>query len=452
MRAPFVLCGAAAILSWAQGAHASGFAAARFGGELGGVTSTNPTALYYNPAGIGFSTGTSLFLDGSMAIRHFSWYHPRAPTDAPDPPGAEGANTGTASLTNVFGGPMLGFSTRAGDFAFGASLTVPFGGRGSFGTNDKFVGSAFPKAADGIQRWHIMEGGLTFIYLTAGVAYRLGPLSLGVTGNLISSQFKNTQAKNFGDGYPNAASEGRSALDVSGWNGSFGLGAMLEAMPDQLWLSASYQAQPGLGAMQLKGTLDLTDEQGNQAHLPVTFDTALPDILRIGGRFKPVPTFELRLVGDFTEWSVLRTQCVGLDPHPCVVDANGAATGDSGALQNVRRYWKDTFGVHLSASHWIKPEVELYGGLGFETAAVPDETLRPDLPDANNLAIGLGGRFELSHGLFLAATYTHIQYFDRNNIGKSDLATPPLPTKWPDGGGVYKQWIGVFNLNVEKQL
>src|SRR5690348_16756158 len=104
-RTLLVLGGVAAVATWAHGAKASGFAAARFGGELGGVMATNPTALYYNPAGIGFSTGTSLFVDGSLAIRHFSWRHRRAPTDAPDPPGGEGANTGTAAVTNVFGGP-----------------------------------------------------------------------------------------------------------------------------------------------------------------------------------------------------------------------------------------------------------------------------------------------------------------------------------------------------------
>src|SRR5205814_1352792 len=98
----------AAGVLWAPASFASGFAAARFGGELSGVTSSNPTALYYNPGAMGFSTGTSLFGDASVAIRHFSWEHPRSPYDGPDPPGGEGANAGTAQITNVFGGPMAG--------------------------------------------------------------------------------------------------------------------------------------------------------------------------------------------------------------------------------------------------------------------------------------------------------------------------------------------------------
>src|SRR6266542_5277563 len=175
--------------------RASGFAVARFGGELGGVTSTNPTALYYNPAGIAFSSGTSLYGDGSVALRHFSWEHPHSPYDGADPPGGEGANAGKAEVFNVFGGPMLGATTHLGNLALGAALSVPFGGRAFFGKNDKFVNSTFPLAADGVQRWHLTEGAVTSIYFTLGAADRLGPVRIGIAGNLVDSSFKNTQAK-----------------------------------------------------------------------------------------------------------------------------------------------------------------------------------------------------------------------------------------------------------------
>src|SRR6266545_1532736 len=169
-RAPLLLALIGTSTMSASVSRASGFAAARFGGELGGVTSTNPTALYYNPGGIGFSSGTSLFGDGTVALRHFSWEHPRSQYDGADPPGGEGANAGKAEVFNVFGGPAF------------------------FGKNDKFVNSTFPLAADGVQRWHLTEGAVTSIYFTLGAAYRLGPVSIGIAGNLVDSSFKNTQA------------------------------------------------------------------------------------------------------------------------------------------------------------------------------------------------------------------------------------------------------------------
>lgn len=451
----FVGAAAAAIACFSRPAHGSGFAAARFGGEHGTVVTTNPTALYYNPAGIAFSTGTHLFLDGSLAMRHATWQHALAPTDRPDPPGAEGANTGEAKLFNVFGGPMLGATTRIGNFAFGASLTVPFGGRASWSQNDKFKASTqFPLAADGVQRWHGIDGALTFIYLTAGAAYRLGPLSIGVTGNLIRSSIQSTQAKKVvGNGDPDTANEGRASLDVSGIQGSFGVGAMLEAIPDHLWLGASYQAQPGLGPMTLKGSLDIT-YQGSELPLRVTFDQALPDIVRLGGRFRPNDSLELRLAGDLTRWSVMGSQCVVIEGHKCAVDATGAdASGEGGTVQqNLRRHWKDTYGVRAGASFWLKPEVELFAGIGFETAAVPDETMDPALADADNVSPAVGGRFEIFDAFYLATSYTHIQYMNRDNTGKSEIASGELPTRRPDGGGKYTQWVGVFNVNIEKQF
>ncbi|HMI86025.1 MAG TPA: outer membrane protein transport protein [Polyangiaceae bacterium] len=441
--------------------RAAGFAAARFGGEHGNVVTTNPTALYFNPAGIAFSEGTHIFVDGTLALRSASWEHPRSPNDPPDPMGAEGQSTGKATLFNVFGGPMLGATTKLGNLAFGASLSVPFGGRASWDKNEAFPRSGgdpstqFPLAVDGIQRWHGIDGALTFIYLTAGAAYRIGPLAIGATGNLVLSSIKSLQAKGFaGTGRPEPNNEGRAEIDVSGTHGSFGLGAMLEALPNRLWVGASYQAQPGLGPQVLSGTLTNV-YLGSNAPFPVKFNQALPDIVRLGARFRPSETLELRAFGDFTRWSVLKTQCVVLanKDYPCAVNPNGSDASGSGAvLQNLRRRWNDTFGIRGGVSHWLKPTVELFAGLGYETAAVPDETLDPSIGDANNLSAALGARFGIIPAVFVAGSYTHIQFLNRDNIGKSELALPSFPTARADGGGKYTQWIGLFNVNVEAKF
>jgi long-chain fatty acid transport protein len=432
-------------------AWASGFAAARFGGEQGTVVTTNPTALYYNPAGIAFSAGTHLYLDGTLALRHASWTHARAASDRSAPPGAEDANVGQAHLFNAFGAPMLGASARLGDLALGISLSVPFGGRASWKRDDRFAAGRFPLAADGVQRWHATEGALTFIYFTAGAAYRLGPLAIGVTGNLIRSSVSSTQAKTpTGDGTPDIEREGRAVLDVKGTLGSFAVGAMAELIEGELWLGGSYQAQPGLGPMSLKGTLT-TIYQGGSTPFPATFHQALPDIWRAGARFRPRPTVELRLFGEYTRWSVMQTQCVGLRDRPCLVDPSGAdATGDGSVLQNFRRKWTDTIGLRAGASGWLGSGAELFGGVGLETAAVPDATLDPALADAANVSVALGGRFPITRTFFLAASYTHLQFMDRDNTGASQLANAQPPTRRADGGGRYTQWIGLLNVNIEK--
>ncbi|HYJ07412.1 MAG TPA: hypothetical protein VEX18_00345, partial [Polyangiaceae bacterium] len=251
---------ALAILTAASGATAAGFATARFGGEHGTVVTTNPTALYYNPAGLGFSEGVHLMADGSLALRRVTWVHRPAASDPPDPLGGEGSNAGRAELFNVFGAPMLGASARFGKLALAAGLFVPFGGRQEWAQNSTFVGNAnFPMAADGVQRWHSIKGGVTFIYGSFGAAYRLGRLSLGASGNLVAASMASVRARNpAGDTLGHTDQEGRTDIEVSGLFASFGLGLMFEALEDRLWLGASYQAQPGLGPMTLKGRLITT--------------------------------------------------------------------------------------------------------------------------------------------------------------------------------------------------
>jgi long-subunit fatty acid transport protein len=108
--------------------------------------------------------------------------------------------------------------------------------------------------------------------------------------------------------------------------------------------------------------------------------------------------------------------------------------------------------VRIGVSRWVRPTFELFGGAGFETAATPDATLVLDLADADNMEIALGARLQLSKHFYFAASYTHLQFLDRDNTGKSTLASAPVPTQQQDGGGQYTrntQWVGIFDLNLE---
>jgi len=437
-------------------ARASGFATTHFGGEHGNVTETNPTAVYFNPGAIGASRGIHLYVDGVLAVRSVGWTHPASPNDTPEPMDGMGTNSGKTRTINVFGAPMLGATLRLSDaFVLGAAISVPFGGRVWWPKKDEFT-STYPLATDGVQRWHSIEGSLTYIYNSLALAYRLGPLSLGASVNLIKSSLLSKKARTFkGDTNLSGNAEGRSELDVSGTEGSFGLGVLFEAMEQKLWLAASYQAQPGLGAMRLKGKASIYI-QGSAVY-DATFDQALPDIVRLGARFRPEPKIELRLFGDMTRWSVMKTQCVANAGYPCQVYGSGPmagadATGKGGVLLNLRRQWRDTYGVNFGGSYWIAPSLELFAGLGFETAAVPDATLDPEIPDANNWRASVGARVELGSKWFLGGTFRYLYFFERNNIGKSELAQTMVPTRQPDGGGIYTQWIGILNANVEKEF
>lgn len=452
------LASLACVLASPGAAAASGFAAAEFGGEHGNVVTTDPTALYFNPAGIALGEGTRLYVSGVLALRRGSWSHTQAASELPDPPGAEGADTGTARFSGLLGAPALAATTWIGRVALGGAFYVPFGGRVHWDPNPRFANDpAFPLAADGVQRWHIIEGSVSALYFTLGAAIRLGPVALGLTGNLIRTSVWTRQAKSFNAQQPvDPMNEGRITVDVAGMNASFGLGAMVEAIPDRLWFGASYQAQPGLGPIHLDGTLSASLGADVTQPMAVTYTQALPDIVRAGVRGRAhlgTRPLELRLTGDLTRWSRLQTQCVSLKEQPCAVFPDGTdATPAATTIQNIRRFWQDTYGANVGASVWVTDAVELFAGAGFATAAAPDATLDPLMMDAASVRFGLGGRFAVPRGFHVTVGFTDVQYAARDNTGRSVLNDAQLPTRRPDGGGQYTLWLGLFQVSLEKQL
>jgi len=443
-------------------AFASGFAAAEFGGEHGNVVTTDPTALYFNPAGIALGEGTRLYLSGVLALRRGSWSHAQAASEMPDPPGAEGADTGDAHFSTLLAAPAFAATTWIHRVALGGAVFVPFGGRVHWAENARFVNDpAFPLAADGVQRWHIIEGSVTSIYFTVGAAVRLGPVALGLTGNVVRSSVFSRQAKSFNaQAAVDPLTEGRIGIDVSGWDASFGVGAIFEAVPDRLWLGVSYQAPPGFGPIKLDGTLSTSFGADVAAPRPITYTHALPDIVRAGLRARPIPghtsgrrTLELRVYGDLTRWSRLQTQCVSIEGEPCAVFPDGSdATPAATTIQNIRRQWRDTYGANVGVSYWTSDAVELFAGAGFATAATPDATLDPLMPDAASVRFALGGRVAVPGGFHLSAGLTDVQYLSRDNTGRSTLSDAQLPTRRPDGGGKYELWLGILHVSLEKQL
>lgn len=433
-------------------ARASGISVARFGAELGHPTTENPTALFYNPAGIALNDGTRLMLDGTVAWRRVKYWHPPAANDVPEPEGAEGANNGEANLFNILVSPFLGASTKLGPVALGLAAYVPYGGQSEFDKNEDFEESDFPGAVDGVARWYSIEGEIRSIFLTAGAAYTFGDsgLSVGLTGNLIYSNVHTIRARTAVSDN-SIDDEGRSLIDVSSWDLSFGLGVIYEAIEDRLWLGASYQSRPNLdGDMVLSGTLTNHFARQTVSTTDVDLHQTFPDVVRAGVRYRPERDIELRLFGDWTRWSALERQCIVRAGEPCEVDGEtGAPSGSVVPILNQERDWHDTFGVRAGTSIWITPRIEFMSGLGYSSNAVPDETQEPALPDWNGVSAALGARFELVPGVYAAGTYTQLFYFPRDTRGESEISELSPPSQGPDSGGVYQHAVGALNANVD---
>jgi long-chain fatty acid transport protein len=460
----------------ASNASAGGFHSARFGGEHGHPATDSPTAIYYNPAGLALGTGTRVFVEGLLIYRDATYDRPReAINNIEDgatgtPTEAVTANSGEASVSNILMSPFLGVVSDFGVKNLGVGLAVyaPFGGQASWDQNSEYKDNpSYPGAVDGVQRWTTLDGTIRAIYLSTGAAYSLpGPrLSFGLTANVVSQQINTIRARTAVGTDDLVASngdvlEGRSHIDVSGISFAVGAGVIWEAI-DGLRLGLSYQSQPGFGETTQEGDLHIKFGSGAATSQKVKLTQELPDVFHIGMSYKMNPKFELRLAGNYTRWSVFTDQCImdAADPGAnCALDDNGGALPETqGVVLNIKRDWKNTFGVRISGSYWLNEKTELFSGVTYDSNAVPNRTLEPALIDMRKVVTALGGRFRLMENMLLNASYTHVFYISRetpvrprdamgNEMGFGDLS------KVPDMAGKYKQMIGLINLGVEYQF
>lgn len=464
-------------------AMASGISAARFGGEHGHPTTDNPTAIYYNPAGIALSEGTHIFVDGTLALRWASYTRPAAgPNDVA--PGAApvqnsqttlelapGANDGKATLFNPIFAPFLGASSDFGtDFVYaGAALYFPFGGSAVWDENAEYTGNEqFPGAIDGVQRWYSIDGTIRSMYITGAVAFNIRQigLSLGVNASAIRSEVSTIRARN-PDGTDDLLTdaglikEGRSQIDVKGWQGGFAIGAIYDVLKlGKYFIGLSYTSQPNVvGGMTLEGELNNVFGVNNPSSTQVELEQTLPDIVRLGFRARPSDKWEVRVFADYTRWSVFEKQCIldkavegrncnfaGSDNALDDPESYGAEGEYTGVVQHLPRFWRDGGGVRVGGSYWFIPEVEGYLGLGYDSSAVPVEMLDPALIDQHKMTVSAGVRWQMIKHLAMAFTATEVIYFDVSTGGESALNRFQSPTRQPSGDGKYTQFLQLFNI------
>jgi len=458
-------------------AAASGLLAVRFGGEHGHATTDDPTAIYFNPAGLSLLGGTRLMIDGTLAWRSFIYDRDPAGIDniLEDPavgsgtPAGSGvaANSGRSSLFNVVGSPFFAIASDLGveNLGVGLGFFVPFGGSSSFDQAAK--SDEYPGAIDGPQRWWAIDGTLRALYFTAAGSYRFPKqrLSVGVGFNVILSQMSSIRARN-SDGTDHLVSdgtllEGRALIDVSSLDVSVSAGIIWEPL-DHLFVGVSYQSQPNFGTSRMTGNTTLilgAVPSSAVTATPSEFFNAWPDVTRFSIRYTQPKEWEVRLFGEFARWSVLNEHCLlntSVDPRSCRGDP------PPGKIVLVPRRWKDAFAIRAGASYWVSKPIELYFGAGYDGNAIPDSTVDPGLYDNDKYSLSFGGRFALMEDLLLSVTYTQILYPDRTVAPRphlpgattGDLSSAGFtePERDPDAAGLYKHAIGVLDVSVQARF
>lgn len=147
-------------------------------------------------------------------------------------------------------------------------------------------------------------------------------------------------------------------------------------------------------------------------------------------------------------WSSLEKQCILSPGGDCATNADGSSAGD-GILAVLPRNWEDAFSFRAGGSYFVNETIEGFAGAGFDSNAIPDETLEPTFIDANKFSFSLGGKFGLlDHALGLTVTLTHVLYLERT-VAAQPTSGYMLPSKVPDAQGTYNQGVTFLNIAAE---
>ena len=472
-----VLLGA---LACPREAEASGYLTARFGSDHGTPAMPNAFAIYFNPAALGGTTGTTITGDASVLLRFVKYNRTSdalSPSDdryLSDPKYVQ-ANTGTATLTNLLALPFLGVNTDFGtkNLRAGYAVYVPFGGLATWDRTSGVPGS--PGSTDGVNRWHNISGQILAVYNTFAVAYKIEPakLSIGASISPVIHNVSTVRARNVDGSDDTVASngalqEGRSLINATGVNLAASAGLYYEPT-ETLRFGLSYLSQPGFGETRMGGTLQTQLGAGQVSKTDVDFLQEYPDVIRFGTSWRASKRLELRGDFEFVRWSVFKRQCVVEKGARCAVNADGgkelAPNPTTGALEptaesnrvqlNIPRNWNDAIGFRAGPSYWISENLEAFGSLGMTTPAVPKETIDASTIDALRLYLTFGAKYDINKHWAVAGSYNHIYFFNVNTNGANDQNLSAHRgdgnynvSRSPSADGRYRSQIGFVNVNV----
>jgi long-chain fatty acid transport protein len=359
----------------------------------------DPTAIYWNPAGLARQRGTRLLANANVDFHSFSFQRIGTFPDDPNDPATPWGGQPYPLAKNTAGPFVAPFLAMTSDFGAFDRLTFAIG---AFGP--PVIGNrTFPLGVSGAPastRYDFVQSRSTILMPTASAAFRVTPwLDVGVSGHLVVAKIDQTQVS-YSEAvagqcanveYQPCDSRGTFVGSATALAGTFGVMLRPQA---SLALGASVRTPIGLTAA---GTLTPQSPRIADVELApgaATLYTNLPLEVKLGGRWvamdRDFELYDLELDATYEAWGAAQ----GTGPRTQIPDLGTFKLIDA----TVTHRYNDTFGVRAGGAYNLEAWdglVSLRAGAYFDSPATDFAYTRVDYDTLAKIAgtIGFGYRY-----------------------------------------------------------
>ena len=394
-------------------------------GGTGVALAADPTAIWYNPAGLADLSGTSLLIDAAGIT-----FQPTFQRAGMDPESDQAYPLVQSKTPTQFVPLLVGtWSPIPGKLTLAMGFQPPAG----MGTH------IYP--ADGPQRYSLIEVHRSQVNYGFWAGYKLHrwvSIGAGLGGVLFE-----TDQEFAATAFPGPGLSESPEFDIPVTLEAHQdfipiLTGGLQVTPPSLpgfSLGASYRPSINIDAPGILNFAGIEEK--------IKLHSSLPSITRLGAAYK---TQKYTAALDFVleDWG--KHDSVTLD----ILD--GQLLGDERSSISLDRSYKPGYSLRLGGSREISKNISLLAGSFYETNSIPDETLDVGSIDSEKIGASLGGAYSFSR-YRLSLALSHVALMEREVTNSQSVQTVGFDTTEPTvlGNGTYNGTYNVVSMSLYTQ-
>jgi long-chain fatty acid transport protein len=357
------------------------------------------SAIFFNPAGLAFQKGTSIYLGSTIIM-------PTATFFGPLPSVKE-----TKMVDQVFP-PINVYASYAlnDNLVLGLGVNNPFG----LGTEwpDNWVGNQLSVKVD-----------LKSFFFTPTLAYKLSDqLSVGGGVNIVTGEV--TLSRYYIPGV-------KVELDLSATGYGFNLGALYKVTPE-ISVGASYRSSVKLDAT---GTALFTPDIPNTTPSgDAAASLELPSTAFFGVAYKVMDNLEIEADYQYVGWSTYKELLIEFKKDP------------SKNSKNPKDY-ENTYIIRVGGEYTMDA-YQFRAGYLYDNSPVATKHVDPLLPDANRNGFNVGLGYKVNENLSFDVSYLYLAFDQIKAVG-TDFDNNGNPGQtYGDFDGTYNAAANLFGFNI----